>query len=234
MQRLLTTGALLAAVLTPQVASADEAELQAMRAEIQAMQAKLDNLESADADRGATVELKSATDAAMADAEDRVNYQTDQFLAGHDGKKFFLESADGGFSLGFSAQIQSRYIYNHRESPDGTGIDDGENLSGFALRRVKLKGSGHIADPKLGYNITLAANRDSNNIFLEEVAIRYSFDNDVEVAVGRFKAPFTFDELTSSTRQQTVERSLVQELFTLGFVEGCSWRLTLSMTWASG
>ncbi|MEM6459971.1 MAG: porin, partial [Planctomycetota bacterium] len=102
----------------------------------------------------------------------------------------------------------------------GTGIDDGDNLAGFQLRRMKLKGKGHIADPKITYNFTLASNRDSNNTGLEEFAAGYTFDNGAKVKAGRFKTPFAFDELTSSSRQQAVERSLVNEQFTTGFSEG--------------
>ena len=221
MQKTLTTGMLAAAALAgPPALAQGDAELDAMRSQIAAMQAKLDGMEAAAADRGATDRLRAATDAALADAEARVNYQADQMLAGHDGKTFFLESEDGAFSLGLSGQAQVRYIYNERSDAPGDGLGDSDSLSGFQLRRTKLKGKGHIADPKIGYNITLAANRDSNDVILEELAVSYSFDNDVEISAGRFKAPFSYDELTSSSRQQTVERSLVNELFTIGFTEG--------------
>ena len=220
MQRSMTTAALLAAALSPQLATAETSEMEALRAQLRAMQSRLDQLETEAVDRSATDRLQAATDAALADAESRVNYQADQMLAGHDGKTFFLESEDGGFSLGLSGQAQVRYIYNERSNAPGDGLGDSDSLSGFQLRRTKLKGKGHIADPKINYNITLATNRDSNDVFLEELAVGYAFDNGVEVSAGRFKAPFAYDELTSSSRQQAVERSLVNELFTVGFTEG--------------
>lgn len=228
MRRPLTTGLFATALCMPVAAMGQEssAELDAMKAELAAMRAELTQLKS-DAPTTTTypanAELKAATEAAMLDAQTRINYQADQMLAGHDGKKFFLESADGNFSLGLSAQGQVRYIYNHRENapvsapPD---IDDGDDLSGFQLRRMKVKGDGYIADPKIGYNFTFASNRDSNATILEEFAVSYEFDSGVELSAGRFKAPFAFDELTSSSRQQAVERSLINEQFTIGFTEG--------------
>lgn len=219
--RTLTTGLFATALIAPVAATGQDtsAEMDAMRAELAAMRAELNQIKGGGDDR-ATADLKAATDAALIDAANRINYQADQMTAGHDGKKFFLESADGNFSLGLSGQGQVRYIYNNRSDAPGTGIDDGDNLAGFQLRRMKLKGSGHIADPKIGYNFTLASNRDSNETILEEFAVSYEFDNGIELSAGRFKAPFAFDELTSSSRQQAVERSLVNEQFTVGFTEG--------------
>lgn len=190
-----------------------------MKAELAAMRAELSQMKGGN-NAQATADLKAATDAALLDAQTRINYQAEEMTAGHNGKAFFLESSDGAFSLALSAQGQLRYVYNNRSNAPGTGIDDADNLAGFQLRRMKLKGKGHIADPKVTYNFTLASNRDSNNTILEEFAAGYSFDNGVKVKAGRFKAPFTFDELTSSTRQQAAERSLVNEQFTAGFTEG--------------
>ncbi|MEM1027412.1 MAG: porin, partial [Planctomycetota bacterium] len=168
----------------------------------------------------ATADLKAATDAALLDAQSRINYQAEEMTAGHNGKNFFLESADGGFSLALSGQAQVRYIYNNRSDAPGTGIDDGDNLAGFQLRRTKLKGKGHIADPKVTFGFTLASNRDSNNTSLEILTVGYQFDNGIKLTAGRFKAPFAFDELTSSSRQIAVERALVTEQFTLDHTEG--------------
>ncbi len=220
MQRKMTTGVLAAALFAPALAMGEtSADLDALRAEMAAMQAELAQLKGGQTAQ-ATADLKAATDAALLDAQARINYQAEEMTAGHDGKKFFLQSADGAFSLGLSGQGQVRYIYNNRSNAPGTGIDDGDNLAGFQLRRMKLKGSGHIADPKIGYTFTLASNRDSNATGLEEFAASYEFDNGLELSAGRFKAPFAFDELTSSSRQQAVERALVTEQFTVGFTEG--------------
>ncbi|MEM9420766.1 MAG: porin [Planctomycetota bacterium] len=219
MQRKLTTGVLAAAFFTPAVAMGETSELDAMKAELAAMRAELSQIKGGSTAQ-ANADLKAATDAAMLDAQSRINYAAEEMTAGHNGKNFFLESADGGFSLAISGQAQVRYIYNNRSNAPGTGIDDGDNLSGFQLRRTKLKGKGHIADPKISYAFSFASNRDSNNTGLEVLTVGYSFDNGVKLTAGRTKAPFAFDELTSSSRQQAAERALVTEQFTTGFTEG--------------
>ncbi|MEM9914977.1 MAG: porin [Planctomycetota bacterium] len=220
MQRNLTTGVLAAALCTPVVAMGESsAELDALRAEMAAMQAELAQLKGGTTAQ-ATADLKAATDAALLDAQSRINYQAEEMTAGHNGKNFFLESADGAFSLGLSAQAQVRYIYNNRTNAPGTGIDDGDNLAGFQLRRTKIKGKGHIADPKVTYSFSFSSNRDTNNTGLEVLTVGYKFDNGINLTAGRFKAPFAFDELTSSSRQQAAERALVTEQFTLGHTEG--------------
>lgn len=220
MLRTLRTGLFATALCAPVGAMGQDssAELDAMRAELDAMRTELNQLKGNTAQ--ATADLKAATDAALVDAQQRVDYQVREMTAGHNGKNFFLESDDGNYAIKFSAQGQMRYVYNNRSDAPGTGIDDGDNLAGFQLRRMKLKGKGHITDPKITYNFTLASNRDSNNTILEEFAAGYSFDNGVKVKAGRFKGPFSFDELTSSSRQQAAERSLVNEQFTVGFTEG--------------
>ena len=136
MQRNLTTGVLAAALLTPAVAMGESsAELDALRAEMAAMQAELAQLKGGTTAQ-ATADLKAATDAALLDAQSRINYQAEEMTAGHNGKNFFLESADGGVSLALSAQAQVRYIYNNRTDAPGTCIDDGDILAGFQLRRT--------------------------------------------------------------------------------------------------
>ncbi|MEM9883905.1 MAG: hypothetical protein AAF800_13415, partial [Planctomycetota bacterium] len=131
MQRSMTTGVLAAAMLAPAAARAESssAELDAMRAELASMRAEMAQLRGGD-DPHATAQLKAATEAALLDAQSRINYQTEAMTAGHDGKAFFMESADGAFSIAFSAQGQVRYIYNSRDNAPGTGIDDGDNLAG--------------------------------------------------------------------------------------------------------
>jgi phosphate-selective porin OprO/OprP len=217
MQRSWIPGALAAAMLAPVAAPALAADdVAAMRAELAAMQARLAELEgTAATDERAAAHLQASTDAALADAAARISYQTNELAAGHSGKKFFLASPDGNYLMNLGGQFQFRYIYNTRE--DSAGDD---NLQGFQLRRFKLKGDGYVADPKLEYKFSVAFNRDSNAAVIEEAQVGYEFDNGLTVFAGRLKGPFAFDELMSSSRQLTVERSLVNEQFTVGFIEG--------------
>ena len=222
MQRLTTTGALAAALVVPAAVSAQDssADLAAMRAELAQMRAELAQLRGDTASSQATADLHAATNAALEDARTRINYETEELYAGHDGKKFVLSDPEGNFLLNIGGQIQGRYVYNNRSGQTGGAITAANDLAGFQLRRMKLKFSGHLGDPKIGYAATIVSNRDSLDTALELATISYKFDNGIKVTGGRFKGPFSFDELTSSTRQQAAERSAVNDVFTIGHTEG--------------
>ena len=199
-----------------------DAELDAMRDEMREMRLELARLRS---------EQRYGEQAAAGDADDIAglgDVRPDQnereagppqFVAGHDGEEFALTDPDQNFYWSPNAQIQFRYIYNIQDSDTG-GADGDPYENGFQFRRVKLKGDGYIADPKLTFKYSVEFNRDDSSANLEEAVIGYEFDSGIEIEGGRFKAPFAFDELMSSTRQLAAERSLVNEQFTIGFVEG--------------
>lgn len=218
----LATGPVLAAAAEEASGSLSrlEAEIRALKAENQQVKQKLARMET---DRGETwlnerraEEIKSLVREVLADADTRASLLAEGMTAGHQKGKFFLASNDGTFLMNIGGRIQVRHIYNNR---DDSGADDNE--AGFQIRRIKPNLSGHIGSPKFGYNITLAADRNTAAVGLEEAVISYGglMDN-LTIYAGRTKAPFMREELTSSGRQLAVERSAVNEVFTMGFTEG--------------
>lgn len=150
----------------------------------------------------------------LSDAQTRSSLLAEGVIAGIDEKgTAFLKSADGSWLMKFSGQLQFRYLFNHQDERG----DDSE--SGFQARRVKVQVAGHIADPKITYVVRLANSRSTANTSLEEAKIGYAFDNGVYIQAGKMKLPFTREELNSSRRLVTVERSSVNEYFTLNFAE---------------
>jgi hypothetical protein len=120
---------------------------------------------------------------------------------------------------------------------------------GFEVRRAKLEFSGHISDPSWQYAITMAyqqffgqnnpvantANGAANfaggggvsqgdtfagGIGLENAYVKKDLGNGFSVQVGQFKSPFLREWLVSSKYQLTVERSLVNTLFSTGWTQG--------------
>jgi len=117
---------------------------------------------------------------------------------------------------------------------------------GFEVRRAKLEFSGHISDPSWQYAITMAYQQyfNSNNnltggasqfqggggvnqgdeyaggIGLENAYVKKDMGNGFSVQVGQFKSPFLREWLVSSKYQLTVERSLVNTLFSTGWTQG--------------
>ncbi len=158
-------------------------------------------------------EVKALVREVMADAGSRPSLAGKGVTAGWN-KKFYLASEDGNFLMNIGGRIQFRYLYNQT---DGAS-DEGEG--GFQLRRMKFGFEGFIGKPQIGYKFTVAGNRDNTVVYIEDAAISYKFDNGITLTGGRTKAPFLREELTSSGKQLTVERSLLNELFTAGFTEG--------------
>lgn len=220
-------GAAVALTVAPFVQADDTA---ALRAELDAMKAELAQLKN---EQGETwmnerraEEVKTLVNEALSDAETRATLLQDGAMAGHDGKKFFLQSADGSFRLNIEGQIQFRYIFNRTRADTANSREENQ---GFQLRRMKVKFNGHIGDPKIKFKVSLAGSRGGGNsgdrsrnggIYVEEAQMSYDVNDWLTVYGGRLKAPYSREELVSSSRQLAVERSYVNERFTWGWTEG--------------
>ncbi len=221
----LVAGIAIAALwVMPGVASADDAAFKQMQQEMQQLRAEVAELRAAKdqtwLNERRAEEVKALISEVLADADTRASLLDASILGGHDGKNFFLKSADGNFKMKIKAQAQVRYIANFANNGDLASGDIDEDLGGFQIRRTKLKLGGHAWDPAMFWKLTLASTRDHNEVYLEELLIGYKVNDKLKIAAGRTKAPFMREELTSSSKQLTVERSLVNEAFTAGFVEG--------------
>jgi hypothetical protein len=217
----LTAGAMASDNTVNEQLKALRAELDAVRASNSQLQGQVAQLRSASDENWLNErraeEVKSLVKEVLADADTRASLLEGGMTAGYN-KKFFLASEDGSFKLELAGQVQFRYIYNNiDEDPNGDDVE-----SGFQLRRTKLKFGGHIGNPKIKYALALASHRNTGDMYLEEAKISYALGNGLTISAGRFKAPFAREELTSSSKQLTVERSVINETFTVGFVEGFS------------
>jgi hypothetical protein len=105
--------------------------------------------------------------------------------------------------------------------PNGTiGQDNSPKTNwGFQVRRAKVKFQGNVIDPTWQYQINGAFDGSQDNIGstgdfrFQEVMITKDMENGFSLTFGQFKAPFTREELVSSSQQLAVERSLVNEFF---------------------
>jgi hypothetical protein len=155
-------------------------------------------------------EVKGLVHEVLADADTRASLLQDGAVAGHNGKNFFLGSADGSFLLKFKGQLQFRYLFNIEQA------NDDQQDEGFQMRRTKVGFSGHVnAGRKWDYTIVLAAERDGGSVFVEDAIIGTALKDDLRVDFGVFKLPFAREELNSSSRLMTVDRGPSTEYFTL-------------------
>lgn len=211
----LMAGALLAAV--PGVANAQTSELEQMRSEMAQMRAEMAQLKADQQgdwmNESRRAEIEGLIADVFADANSRATLLQEGALAGIDEKgKIFLMSADGDMSINFNGQIQTRYIWNSNDDRAD------ENLSGFQSRRMKFGMKGKVGDG-WGYKLVFATERGSGagggNTFTEDAYITKELNDNFSVLVGTNKLPFARQEIISSTRQVSVDRSLTTEFFTL-------------------
>ncbi len=117
---------------------------------------------------------------------------------------FFIRNADDTFSLFFNGLLQVRYIYSTVE-----GLPDYQR---FQLRRTDLYFSGHFIDDSWTYVLGTEAGPDGT-FAADDVYIAKNFTDFTWGQAGQFSTPFLRETLISSTRQLTVERSLVSKYF---------------------
>ena len=220
--------------VTPSEATLRE-EVAALKAEM--AQLKVQQNDSWLAERRAE-DFKAMVRDVLSDADTRASLLENGMSAGHNGEHFFLASDDGGFRLEISGQIQMRYVMSFQDEEDAHDDDhdpfedgfpsgnlvsadvDDETEFGFEIPRAKIQFAGHVADPRLNYAIRLAVDRETNNVSADKIVISYEWADGVTIWAGEDKAPFLREELTSPARQQAVERSYVNEIFTLDRVQG--------------
>lgn len=157
-----------------------------------------------------------------ADAETRTSLLADAATAGHNGKSYFLQSTDDAFKLQVRGQVQFRYLLDFRDSNDGDGDGAGEDdfESGFQTRRTKLAFEGHLHEPSLYYRFNGAMNAGNGDFHLEDAYAGYKWSNGLSLQWGQFKMPFLREENTSSAMQLAVERSIVNDAFSLFYSQG--------------
>ena len=189
-----------------------------LQAELRSLRARVAELEAKESDtwlnERRAEELKTLIREVLADADTRASLLGDDFTAGHDGNRFFLASVDDTFLMKISGQLQFRFVSNWR-----TGTDDNHD-SGFEVPRAKLAFNGHVGDPRIKYKMKLSVDRSTNEVKLDEMKISHELENGVVIWAGESKAPFLREEGVSSKYQLAVDRSLVNEVFTVDYVQG--------------
>tara|TARA_B100000959_G_scaffold270373_1_gene317124 strand:- start:81 stop:1502 length:1422 start_codon:yes stop_codon:yes gene_type:complete len=155
-------------------------------------------------------EVRELVSDILADADTRSNLQGSAALAGYDGGAF-LKSTDGNWSLKINGQLQSRWLYNK--------ADTQTSQHGFEMRRTKITFSGHVVDPSWTYKISPTWNRAGGSNTLDAY-IQKKFDDGSWFKFGQFKANFLRENIVSSSKQLTVERSMLDNAFTYGWTQG--------------
>lgn len=143
------------------------------------------------------------------------------------GKGTKIESDDGNNELNMSFRIQGRFTADIL-------TDGGDNSWTFSIPRAKPKFAGHVFSPDLHYELQFAfgtksgtqtqvingipvVTKESNSGFadLEDAYADYVPFEFFGIKGGQYKVPFLKQELTSSGKQQFVDRAFSTNEFNL-------------------
>lgn len=144
------------------------------------------------------------------------------------GKKgFHFETGNGLFSTNLQWRAQMRFSNPGDADPrsltafDGTGAN-GTDTNNFELRRVRMKIGGHGYQPWLKYYFELdlqpsktVGSSSSDRTRLIDWRIDVQPWSWLGVRVGQWKVNYNRERVDSSGRQQFVERSIVNRVFTV-------------------
>ncbi|MCP4834805.1 MAG: hypothetical protein GY895_08575, partial [Phycisphaera sp.] len=218
-----TLASLIVVAITTPAAFATEAdidrEVELLREEIARYRA---GRRGSEIDDDRRLMIEQSIDLMLADlspANDGITGSTTSDTAGWDGSPGW-RTADGDFSLFFSAQVQVRFVMNRRRGDEPLPDNPSGTVQGIENRRTRLVFEGTVVDPSWAYRIQGAYSRSGGNFFLEDTWVRKSLGNGVAVQVGQFKPPFLREDLVSSRRLLAVERTAVCDFFRQAWAQG--------------
>jgi phosphate-selective porin OprO and OprP len=125
------------------------------------------------------------------------------FLAGWDEKNgFALRSADNRFLLRITGQIQADYRY-YADEADTTDIPT------FLVRRARL---GIEATVARYYEFRLLPDFGQGQSRIQDAYLNIHYWDAIQFEAGKFKQPFSFEQLIQDRFVPTMERSLIDQL----------------------
>lgn len=206
----LTTTILATSILT----SPQDTQIESLTKLVQELRNEVSELKNSNSDNWINNqradEVRALVHDILADADTRASLLSDGISAGYDGGAF-LTSADGNWKLKINGLLQVRWLYNDAEGRSSE--------SGFEQRRTKITFSGHVIDPSWTYKISPTWSRSGGSDTLDAY-IQKKFDGGSWFKFGQFKQSFLRENSVSSSKQLTVERSMLNNAFTYGWSQG--------------
>ncbi len=143
--------------------------------------------------------------------------------ASHGGSGFRLETRDGNWQTNLQWRAQLRYTNPYFGDPRQVDDFQEKGTSNFEPRRLRMKIGGHGFQPWLKYyfEVDLQPSRDPDSSAVSSSARVIDWRIDVAkwdwggIRVGQWKIDMNRERVDSSGRQQFVERSIVNRVFTI-------------------
>ncbi len=128
---------------------------------------------------------------------------------------FFIESADGGYSAKIQGRVQGRFEFESAEEVNDAGEEDRCELYNFAVQRARFALSGKAIQKQIGYKFQADFGRGS--VSLKDFYFDYQLGGSpMRIRVGQWKKPFSRQQITSSGRQEFVDRAATDSFFRAG------------------
>jgi phosphate-selective porin OprO and OprP len=132
------------------------------------------------------------------------------------GKKGFeFKTEDGRFAIALQNRIQFRYATPFDRDPRSISQLE-QDSSSFMIRRARTKISGHAFWPWLKYYFQY----DWSQPVMRDLSLTVDKYKAAELWVGRGKVRYNNERVTSSGNQQFVNRSIVNDIFTVDRQQG--------------
>lgn len=167
------------------------------------------------------VRIEAAQEKRAQELSRRMDQEFPIFI-GYGRSGFELKSKDGKFATHLQWRFQGRWSYPERGDPTSFNAFNDNPESTFELRRVRMKIGGHGYQPWLKYyfEVDLQPTRNAGEESGSETRLidwrimleRFKF---LSLQVGQWKVDYNRERRDSSGNQQFVERSIVNDFFTI-------------------
>ncbi|HWB20291.1 MAG TPA: porin [Phycisphaerales bacterium] len=205
---------------TSAIAQSSPDDVESLRQQVKDLQSQLQSVQAQL--RGDWVseqraeEIRQIVQDVLADSDTRSSLLDAGLTAGYDGGAV-IASSDGNYKIKINFQEQVRFVANFQDSDASTDA----SRWGFENRRTKLILDGNVVDPTWTYEVQLNADRASGVVSMEDAGwIGKDLGDGWKLRVGQMKAPFLREEIMSSRRLFTIERSLINDEFSAKIVQG--------------
>jgi len=136
---------------------------------------------------------------------------------------FRLETRDGNWQTNLQWRAQMRFTTPYRSDPRQISDLNSDDQSNFEARRLRMKIGGHGLQPWLQYyfEVDLQPSRDVDDSSSSASARVIDYRIDIAkwdwlgVRIGQWKIDLNRERVDSSGRQQFVERSIANRVFTM-------------------
>ena len=169
-------------------------------------------------------DAQSGSDARVAAlASAHIAPEEPQVTVGYGSKGFGFATSDGNFATNLQWRAQFRYSSNFDSDPRQLSAYDDDQTSSFESRRLRMKIGGHGFQPWLKYyfEVDLQPARDVDADATSSAARVIDYRVDIAkwdwggIRLGQWKIDLNRERVDSSGRQQFVERSIVNRVFTV-------------------